>query len=135
MINQEKLLILILIYSSIILIINRNKNFNLIFKKALFNSLILPSLIILTYYAFINNNYQLFYMYLSILLVSIIVSYKNIYIDTFIAISYIWLLFIIMNIFSGNNINKLSIIYCILTSIYILYYSYKSKYSFEIRNP
>lgn len=133
MINQENILITILFYSSIILFLNRNKNFNLIFKKAIFNSLILPSLLVQSYYAFINKNYQLGYIYSSILIVSIIVSYKNIYIDTFIALSYIWLLFILMNTY-GNN-NKLSMIYCLVSSIYILYYSYKSKYSFEIRNP
>ena len=34
--------VIILIYATVILYLNRNKNYNLIFKKVIFNSLIIP---------------------------------------------------------------------------------------------
>lgn len=157
MFNQNLIPIVILIYASIILYINRNKNFNLIFKKCIFNSLIIPLILLFTIsnlflsdskmnlLGFNKNNKELGMFSLSLLIVCLIVSYKNIYIDTFIALSYIWILFvIIINICCIKLLNNtkisfnnylLLLLVSIISSFYVIYYSYKSKYSTEVRNP
>ena len=157
MFNLNFIPVIILIYASIILYLNRKKNFNLIFKKCLFNSLLIPLISVFTIsnlllsnsnkniLGFNNNNYELGLFSLALLIVCMIVSYKNIYIDTFISLSYVWILFIIMinisciKLLYKNKINfnnyLLLLLVSIISSSYVIYYSYKSKYSTEIRNP
>jgi hypothetical protein len=157
MFNSDFIPVIILIYASIILFINRKKNYNLIFKKCIFNSLLIPLIFVFTIsnlllpdnktnlLGFNQNNKELGMFSLALLIVCVIVSYKNIYIDSFIALSYVWILFIIMinisclkllynNKMSSNNYLLLLLV-SIISSLYVIYYSYQSKYSIQVRNP
>jgi len=149
--------VIILIYASIILFINRNKNYNIIFKRAIFNSLVLPLIFVfsisnlllsdnqMSSMGFKKSDMELGLFSMALFIVCIIVSYKNIYIDTFIALSYVWTLFIIMinikciQLLSKNKMTfnnyYIILMVSIISSLYVIYYSYKSKYSTQIRNP
>ena len=149
--------VIILIYATVIIYLNRNKNYNLIFKRAIFNSLIIPLIFVFSIsniflsdnqmatIGFKKSELELGLFSMALFIVCIIVAYQNLYIDTFIALSYVWTIFVIMinicclrlifnNKMSFNNYYILLLI-SIISTLYVIYYSYKSKFSKQIRNP